>query len=368
VLELSSALTVISAVRTGYLHLSPICLFFFFFFLSQAGSMLNMTPSMDASEVDAALQAVLKFVARALNELPTQDARWAPVLHKIASSQTLATAHRYLRALVFGATRTGDPLPALQAGVTTTAKPARAKSTSAALKPVGAMAPFAMTAVALAATGSGPATDSAATVAAVTVAAAEAASTRSVLLLPKRITALGVGAPAQDLVGSGDRSAAESAAQENPSYPRLEIIGLLGKSRLNGHQGGSSCEGLGPGSGSIPGPGSGAVQLSGPLGHSASGALWASAAADAVGSLIAHAVSGLPGSSLAACAHELEASRVDEKLTEKRKRLCDLLCSQKWPHSAAKEEVSRWNMVAYVRKRGSIEYSYRHQVRRRPKV
>ena len=81
--------------------------------LWQAGSMLHMTPSMGATEVDFALQAVLGFVSRALREMPVEDARWAPLLRKVATSQSLATAHRCLRALVFGAARSAGPLPSL---------------------------------------------------------------------------------------------------------------------------------------------------------------------------------------------------------------------------------------------------------------
>jgi hypothetical protein len=63
-----------------------------------------------------------------------------------------------------------------------------------------------------------------------------------------------------------------------------------------------------------------------------------------------------------------EASRIEEKLEEKRTQLYDLLRSEQWPHAAAEEEVLQWQMTACVRRTGSwkggIDLSYRHQVRR----
>lgn len=63
-----------------------------------------------------------------------------------------------------------------------------------------------------------------------------------------------------------------------------------------------------------------------------------------------------------------EASRIEEKLEEKRTQLYDLLRSEQWSHTGAEEEVLRWQMTACVRRTGSwkggIDLSYRHQVRR----
>ena len=65
-----------------------------------------------------------------------------------------------------------------------------------------------------------------------------------------------------------------------------------------------------------------------------------------------------------------ELVRIEEKLEEKRTQLYDLLRTEDWPHADAEVEVSRWQMIACVRRtgawKGGIDLNYRHQVTRIP--
>jgi len=328
---------------------------FFSFFKYQAGSKLHASPSMSASEVKSALQDVLKYVKQALSELPEQDVRWEPILRKIAGAQSLATAHRFLRSLVFGAIRTGGappvsqvdhviPVKVVQSKVVPENEKAAEKESKAVDLLESQLVPSsdkAAEATEAAAAKGGPSMPTVPP-----VSAEPGRSPGPAHLMPNGLNAATFNSLARQGDVKGNAIAGHAAQKVLPDTLFEKLVGNH-NSQVKDHQ---SERGMIPSSEMAPlqsmEPGPARSETS-----------------NTPSSLVSPVV-GVSNVESTTSAHRSNASWDTDSITKKRVQLFKFLHLQNWPRADADEEVSRWQIIPHGNNGESLTYSYRHKVRR----
>jgi hypothetical protein len=300
----------------------------------------------------------LEFVKQALNELPKQDVRWEPILRKIAASQSLATAHRFLRSLVFGAVRTGSSaLPVSQIYHVSPAKSVQLKSTSVENKGSN----NASKAVQLSEAQSVANSDRAAEALVVSTKGSPPMSTSSSMSVRPQ-TSVGSAQRVSNGLGAANFS---SVARKNATsdvhggsvaghaaqkvLPDTLFEKLVGNynSQVNGHNRDLRrvmSSGINPVQSMEPGSACTEIKTT-------------------RSSLVPPAV-GVSNVESATLVHEPNTAWGADGMDKKRMQLINLLLFQQWSRADADEEVSRWQITAYGPNRDSLTYSYQHQVRK----